>query len=95
MEAFLKAAHTPAHPTKMTEVCFILLEFLHVVDEKCLMCYLSKTEVVTELNLKASPNFMSRDPLNLEIYFLTASFAATRTAQRGNTCKIINFWNLF
>ena len=45
----------------MTEVSFILLEFLHVVEEKRLVCYLSKTEVVTELNLKASLNFISRD----------------------------------
>ena len=38
VEAFLEAAHTPAHPAKMTEVSFILLEFLHVVEEKCLVC---------------------------------------------------------
>lgn len=61
MEAFLKEAHTPAHPAKMTDVSFILLEFPHVVEEKCPLCYLSKTEVVTELNLKASLTFVSRD----------------------------------
>lgn len=67
MEAFLKywkAAHTPAHPAKITEVSFGLLEFFLMQLKRNALCVTcSEVGVGTELFLKASLTFVSRSLL--------------------------------